>query len=369
MPKNFYQNQSPLTAAKIEIYQKYLKQYLPKILNFKTCFIADLFCGAGKNGEEKGSPLVSIDCVKYILNIPKIANSSVQILFNDQDQKLVENLKTNLEQPKANKKIEIFIYNKKFEEILPNLIQKLESEKDRPKFFFLDPYTYSNVKMSDLQQLMDLESTEVLLFLPIFHSYRFANASNLGVNHKTRKFVQEFTTKGIADYKGLDDFKDSIQAKIKQELNLKFVRPVLLDFGKRKNMLFLLTKNEAGMLAMNKVAFSVSENGKGVEIKKCNQLSLFGTQGSSEFEKFANELTKTLNTKKAMTNHEVVSFTIEQGFLPRHAKTILEKLFQKQKIKVLDESQNPIEKKNQWNIAEKISKNVTFHVIPPNDKN
>lgn len=52
---DFFDNQSFLTAAKIKIYNEYITGYLPKILQtFKYCLIADLFCGAEKNGDEDG---------------------------------------------------------------------------------------------------------------------------------------------------------------------------------------------------------------------------------------------------------------------------------------------------------------------------
>lgn len=85
---------------------------------------------------------------------------------------------------------------------------------------------------------MSLKFTEVLLFSPIFHSYRFASDKKLKDDHKTRKFVEEFTTKGIHDYENVDDFMKSIKNKLRQKLNLDFVRPILLDGGSRKNSLF-----------------------------------------------------------------------------------------------------------------------------------
>lgn len=94
--KGFYTDQSSLTAAKIEIYGEYLKRYLPKILmSFGKCLIADLFCGTGKNGSKKGSPLILLETAEYILTSELIKNKrpKIQILFNDKENKNVENLK------------------------------------------------------------------------------------------------------------------------------------------------------------------------------------------------------------------------------------------------------------------------------------
>ena len=85
---DFFDKQSELTAAKVKIYSEYITGYLPKILQgFGHCLIADLFCGAGKNGNQDGSPLVLLARAKYILDSPLIKRTSptIEILFNDKD--------------------------------------------------------------------------------------------------------------------------------------------------------------------------------------------------------------------------------------------------------------------------------------------
>lgn len=51
--KDFYQDQSDQTAVKVDFYDKYIKQYLVKILMvYGQCIITNLFCGCGKNGDK-----------------------------------------------------------------------------------------------------------------------------------------------------------------------------------------------------------------------------------------------------------------------------------------------------------------------------
>lgn len=107
--KEYYNRQDNLTAAKIEFYQDYIEGYLIKLLmGFGKCFIADLFCGAGKNGNNPGSPLVLIDKAKYILKIPQLQNPQIYILFNDKDKNNIKNLKEELEKVEINENINIF---------------------------------------------------------------------------------------------------------------------------------------------------------------------------------------------------------------------------------------------------------------------
>ncbi len=363
MSKEFYKKQSDLTAAKIKVYQEYIKGYLPKILQtFRNCLIADLFCGKGNNGNEDGSPLVLIEQAKYILTSPNIKNSKVCILFNDRELSHIENLKSKISDF-SHESIDILpIRNTDFQTILVRILKKIRNN-DIPKFFFLDPFTYSDVKMEDLKEIMSLKNSEVFLFTPIFHSYRFSSAS-FPETHKTKVFVEEFTTKGMDDYSDINDFMQSIKEKLKQELQLDYVRPVLLDDGNCKNAIFLLTKHQAGMLLMNKIAFNQSEDGAGVDIRQqqSKQTSLFGLQETRKFDVFSKKLRLELENKKQMTNDEIVNFTIMEGFLPKHAKDVLNVLSEATEIIVYDDANiNITNQKGKWNIAEKITKKVTFN--------
>lgn len=363
MSKEFYNNQSDLTAAKIEIYRKYITGYLPKILlTFQRCLVADLFCGAGKNGDEDGSPLVLIQQIKYLLENQtlKIKNPKIDILFNDKEEKNINNLATSLKDF-SHKNIEIApLGQKDFHTILADILQKNKNVRI-PKFFILDPFTYSDVTINNLKSLMALDNTEIFLFIPVFHSYRFANM-NFSEGHKTKVFIDEFTTKKITNYDNIDDFMQSIKQKLKQQLNLKYVRPILLEDGKCKNAIFLLTKNREGMLLMNKIALNQSDDGKGINVKqrKSGQASLFGIKETLKFKTFVENLKQELKNNRKMTNRNIVDFTIIEEFLPKHAKDALQLIADQNKIIVQEDGNDITKKQSKWNIAERITKNIIF---------
>lgn len=346
--KEYYKEQDNLTAAKIEFYQNYIEGYLIKILmQFEKCFIADLFCGSGKNGTKDGSPLILIERAKYILTSPKLRkkNPQIYILFSDKGEKNIKNLKQELSEF-INEHINIFTpQNKDFNAILLLILQKFRNSRI-PKFFFLDPFTYSNVKMEDLKKLMSLEFSEVLLFLPVFHSYRFASDTKMKDDHRTKIFLKEFTTNGIYDYKenneGIDDFMKSMKVKLCQELKLDFVRPVLLNDGSRKNALFLLTKHELGMLLMNNLCIKKSNDGSGINVKENYENKKFLTDKKKilkltlRYKSFKNNLVTKLQNKKEMTTSEIKKFTIMSEFRPQDANNILRELKREDKIKFFD---------------------------------
>ena len=307
--------------------------------------------------------MVLLERAKYILTTPQLRDACVYILFNDRDKDNIENLEKELKAVEVDEKINIFpIQNKNFEDILPILLTKYANSV-LPKFFFLDPYTYSNVKMNDLKCLMNLNNTEILLFVPVFHAYRFASDNTTKKDHKTRVFLENFTSKGVADYDGIDDFLQSIKEKIRVELKLDFVRPILLDAGKCKNALFLLTKSQKGMLLMNQTARKKSEDGRGVYLKNCGQRTLFGTKGTSKFEVFSSRLMAQMKERGEMTNLEIIRFTIMEEFLPKDAKTVLLDMVKNKQVQVFDQMQNEIKSVKKLGIAEKPKEVMIFKYI------
>lgn len=360
--EDFFKSQSQLTTAKIKIYKEYIEGYLPKLLmTFGSCIIVDLFCGPGKNGENDGSPLVLIDRIKYILTSDLLKNKDLKlsILFNDQDKNNIESLEDEIKKLHIDKKvIAITIKNEKYENIIGRFINQLKIVQT-PKFIFLDPFNYSNVSMNDLKKIMSLPNTEVLLFIPIFHTYRFAS-TEFDSKHRTRIFVEEFTSKGIHDYNDIYDFMDSVRDKIISELSLDYVRPVLLDGGGSKNSLFLLTKHQKGMLLMNKVVFNNTDDGNKLEVKNIHQKSLFEPEVSSSFvDNFKDKLALFVK-QNDKTNDEIVDYTIQEGLLPKHAKTFLLELYANGLINVFDGLNNEITDKRKWNIAEHINTTTIF---------
>ncbi len=289
-------------------------------------------------------------------------NLKINILFNDQDAENIKNLKKEIQNSYYDKNIiRIQIANKKYEDILPQIISRTTGKKI-PKFFFLDLFTYSNVKMKDLKRIMSLDYTEVLLFIPIFHSYRFSN-KEFDKNHKTRIFVEEFTSRGISDYSNVNDFLISVREKLKNEINLEYVRPVLLDGGASKNSLILLTKHRKGMILMNQVAFKYSDDGNVVKVKELGQESFFSASEVSMYSLTFKEKIITILKSGTVSNIDIVDFSIKEGFLPKHIRKILVELLELNKIKFFDIKNLEVIDKRKLYIAEVIKEIRTIKWI------
>ena len=340
--KEFFDSQSDLTASKILIYQQYLSSYLPKVLTqYGSCFIADFFCGCGKNGQQDGSPLVLLDIAKKMLDNPilkkKQPDAEIVIVFSDKNKSFCDDLKVHLQRLSIPKKIIINgPYCESFESIKTRVMGVINKFKS-PKFFFLDPFTYSDVGIDDVKEFMDVPAAEVLLFLPIFHSYRFVKCAEGAL----KKFLEDFTEKGRSDYADINDFTESIRQKMLNYIDLKYVRDVVLDDGARKNALFYLTKHVVGMSLMNNLVWKYANDGVMVKAKQDTNLILFDP--SLFYENYNNKkryLKNYIIEKKRLTNVQIIDFVAQIGFTTKYAIDILKEMKNKGLISVIYKKSN-----------------------------
>lgn len=326
----FFDKQTDLTASKILLYRKYLSSYMPKVLmQYGKCYIADFFCGCGKNGKEDGSPLVLIDIAKEMLKSPvlksKHPNAEIVIIFSDDNKKYCDDLKLHLQKLSIPKQIKIFgPFCESFDSIKAKAINTFDKVKS-PKFFFLDPFTYSDVGIDDIRNFINVPAAEVLLFLPTFHSYRFVKcADEVGA---LKNFLENFTEKGFSDYADINEFNESIRQKLLKYLNLKYVRFVGLDDGARKNALFYMTKHITGMLLMNKLVWKYSQDGAVVKAKKEDGAALFDLSTVSGNYKRSKEIfCNHIKSSKKLTNVEIIEFIAQNCFDTTYANEILKEM-------------------------------------------
>lgn len=348
MNDQFFNYQRVGTAAKIKFYKEYIGGYLIKILmSFGQCFVADLFCGPGKNGNESGSPLVLVEQAKKMLNIPllkgKFSEPKISVLFNDENRQHIENLKKEIDQMGKLSNLKIYIENESFSDILNHDVFKKIENMAIPKFIFLDQYNYSTVKLMDIKQLYKMKNSEILLFLPTSHAHRFIKIRNK--NPKLNNFLKDFTeVDKLHDGISIYEFNQLIRDKLREELKTDLVGFYLIDNGKTKTTLFLITKSLKGMYYANCVFLKNSDNGMRI---KADEIGCKGGQGrlidvtklsKSEFFEpfyiFSYKLEEMFKKKKRMTNVEIFRFAIISQVSPNCAARVLKELKKDKKIDI-----------------------------------
>ena len=170
------------SEAKVRLLASYLRNYLSVLTNssfVRSINIFDLFCGRGiyeNNGE--GSPIVILREINRIVDARLEKGSSLPSIschFFDEKSENVESVKRAVADLLLHKpsSVNLQIERKKYEESVADIL-KLGRSRQNKVFTFIDPYGYSDVRISDIEGLLKMGS-EVLLFLPAQFMYRFEN--------------------------------------------------------------------------------------------------------------------------------------------------------------------------------------------------
>lgn len=350
--ENYFWKQTEITNQKLEFYKNYIENYSIKLLMwYWVLFVADLFCWSWTNWKERWSPLILIDILNNVLKSDTLLknkpDAKIILLLNDSNKENISILENILKEYTIDNKINIITKNDEFNWILES-VKSLKDYKNMPKFFFLDPFTFSIISVNNLKLLMDLWLSEVLMFSPIFDAYRFKTAKNIldNENHKTRKFIEEYTNDWLIDYSDIHDFNHSIIKKLRKELKTDYVKYILLNWGKRQNALFHTTSHISGSLLFTKISRKLWDYWMGIDVKfKENskiQWCLFDPWEIEcdhllrSFEIFLIDILK----EKALSNINVVELATINGFEPSEANQILKKYKTSLEIKYLTDKNN-----------------------------
>ena len=164
------------TKEKLEIFKHYLIDYLivlaanPKLDRYRISII-DCFAGDGINKQGiKGSPVIAAEAIKEKLT--ELENQgrrkTINLFANEINEEKFDSLKQSLKDYESFTKCS----NQDADIFLKDWIQKRPREGvGTYTFLFIDPYGYTDI--TDFKSLFTQARCDYLMFLPIFHIYRF----------------------------------------------------------------------------------------------------------------------------------------------------------------------------------------------------
>lgn len=317
--------------AKIKLLGEYLKRYLNIISNdgfTEEINIYDLFCGQGlyDNGGH-GSPIVTLNQIKntYYSQILKKPTKSPKINchFNDIEASKIEILRGAIKDKSLhyNEFGELKFTSNDYKSEVDKLVKSFKSFKNQKAFVFIDPYGYKDIKSEQIKLLMDSnKKSEVLLWLPTQHMYRF---SNKGIPEALLAFIEELTT--YKDWKKSDSVWKFI-SQLKNGFQLYLGENYFVDnFSIKKDentvfCLFFFTSHIKGFEKMLEAKWEIdSEQGRGWEYTG-NIENLFSTTKTNDLE----DKLKIFIASGKRFNGDVYEFTLRLGFLPKHTNQIFD---------------------------------------------
>jgi len=191
----------------------------------------------------------------------------MDIWFNDKDKSEIEKDKYKIERVQAAcakyyKPTNVNIKYSKDDYLTIQPIVKTELEKikklngKQKALLFVDPYGYKEVKPSHMRDFLECGHSEVILFLPISHMYRFANKSlteDFPGGEPLEKFLNELFGDSKPEYSCVRTFIQAIKTSFRD--NLKDLKVFVDTFSIERDSsntycLFFFTSHVKGFEAM-----------------------------------------------------------------------------------------------------------------------
>jgi three-Cys-motif partner protein len=338
------------SEAKVKLYGRYLSIYLNVLARSKieNIYLFDLFCGEGvyKDGG-KGSPIVALECIKnhYFSNNNSCLN--LFITFNDSEKSEIEVGKLKIDRVKdfADKifrpaNVKVGFINIDYNTIISKVIDRTTLLKGNERaLVFIDPWGYKEIDPTDIKNLMRNGKTEVILFLPIYFMSRFANKSRDDVDFKGGKALRAFMKnlfggiENIPHIEGQKEFIYLVQEQFKRYMNIRYVDTFKIERDNNNWFcIFFFTNNKKGFQKMLDAKWSIDKKrGDGFKIGDELRIELFEEIQVSGYQ---DKVLKYLTENSDATNISLLDFGLENNFLPKNTKAVLDDLKKNYKIEI-----------------------------------
>ena len=328
------------TITKLEIFQRYCREWLPVFVMAKSkrVNIFDFFAGTGYDMKGvPGSPIRILEEIKGQIENIKKNGTIIHIYLNEYDKKkqeqLIEAVKKYLDEHpelKLPQNIRIHPYSEDF----GMLYEKLEPKiGEVPSLVYLDQNGIKFIADKYLNSLVRKTQTDFFYYLSSSFFIRFGDTPEF------RAIVPEATMEEIREkpYKYIhNEILNYLKSKLPEGSEVK-----LYPFTIKKNagvygIIFGATHTLAADKFL-KVAWKINEVNGAANFDidddgKKDQLELWGPQPIKKVDAFKRDLREKIMVGEIKNNWEAYDFTIERGHIGTHAKEEIAEMKRKKLI-------------------------------------
>ncbi|MEX1013531.1 MAG: three-Cys-motif partner protein TcmP [Candidatus Paceibacterota bacterium] len=346
------------SEAKVKLLESYLSVYL-NILNrakgINSIHLFDLFAGEGiYDNKKKGSALTILEVIKNHYFSNNKSCPEISVLINEPGESEVEKgvLKIDRIKREAGKIYNPDGVNRRFtnvdyDQIVDEVIDTIKSLKTHERgLIFIDPWGYSQVKFAEIQSLMRSKKVELILFLPIYFMYRFANKSlsdeDFPSGAKLEILLKEIFQDKNPDLSDQEAFISSIKEAFRKQSISEYVDTFVIERAKGQLFsLFFFTNHPKGAEKMLDAKWKLDDSrGKGFRLEmNADQKSLFTGISGSNYKRLLNDFIK---RNKSVSNMDIYEFGLRKGFLPKHSNQVLNQLKKEGIVELISKDKQPV---------------------------
>ena len=329
--KKFFCEFDETTKTKLTILEEYLKKWLPVFINTKASYIYifDFFAGPGCDSKGyNGSPIITLKQIQKYLHI--ISGTKIYLFLNDNKKQNFTNLKTNCETYlRSNPVLNDIIKCEYFNELFENSFKELKDKIGKyPSLVFMDQFGVKYAKY--IKEFENFNTTDFMIFISSSSLRRFAKTSEF----KNALSLDDVEIKKLKNtpYKLIHEcVKKILESRLCQTTKLKLY---CFSLKKGRNIYGLVfgTKNISAADKFLHIAWGLNPNNGMANYdiygdKDKTQATLFpDLMGKTTLQLFQDEFKDKILSEKIKTNLEAYLYTLDKGFLPKHAKEVLQNL-------------------------------------------
>jgi three-Cys-motif partner protein len=329
------------TKAKLSIFQDYLKEWLPVFLArdeiiWSTINIYDFFAGPGYDSNGfKGTPIIIINELTSYFDKISTKKLNVNLYFNEFSKAKKNELEKRLESDYGdlnpyNRKVESLDFKVAFDRQFPKM-----QEKNCANLLFLDQNGIKHISEEVFKKITQLKTTDFLFFISSSTIKRFCEHPNIAQHIKLNLADVEKTPYHRIHRLILDYYKSLIPNGKQYHL---------ASFSLKKNSgVYGLIFGSGHVLGIEKFLTTCwnidPERGEAnfdIDDDKImqGQIDLFSgeVRKPKKVELFENELEDKIRSGELKNDKEIYLFALTNGFLPRHIKSVINKLVNEKKI-------------------------------------
>jgi three-Cys-motif partner protein len=324
------------SEAKIALYGTYLATYLNilhRVPKVKKILLFDLLCGEGRyvNGG-KGSPIIALETIQRHYHLNGETCPNIAIWFNDSEFSEIDKGSYKVDRVKhfassilLPPTVTIEYFKEDYDLVHERAVKKAQSTQFAKSLFFIDPYGYKEIPPEHIRNTLVGGNSEVLLFVPVSHMYRFASSVTRATfpgSMPLTKFLDELFKGSIPTFDSPYDFIAQIKVKFREYL--KDLRVYVDTFViERDNCnvyaLFFFTSSIVGFEKMIESKWAVDPT-RGLGFTHNQTTSLFNPIELSEYPE---KLRAFIESDTYRSNKQVYEFGLQEGFLPKHSHRIM----------------------------------------------
>lgn len=326
------------TQTKLQIFEDYLKSWLPVWLNTPGCnkvVVCDFFAGPGIDSEGNlGSPLRIIEKIKNFKEMIEKNCFQIKLILNEYDVVKFNSMRNLVLSAISTNNLDSFVsvqfHNCKFEDLFPMISNSLG---ELPSLIFIDQNGIKQVTQEVFNELISFEKSDFLFFISSSFFRRFASEASfsqlfpdLEMENLMSCKVYEVHNIILKEYKKL----------IPQNVNAKLY-PFILKKNSNYYGLIFGAKHPLAVDKFLSVAWvhnpeTGDANFQLDEEIAAQQTNLFGLGQKTKLERFNEDLEEFILGAESITNKEIYNYCIDNGFCGKHGKEVVMQLRRSNKV-------------------------------------